>query len=259
MRKAKLSEIVKQVKDLAVKNPDEIRKMAEIAETVIKSRKKIMAVFTNPKIICSGDGNRIAKALKGTGLKSMFASLDPSIWRMLNPVSTAHAAAPVHQMSFELGVTPPLPGKLNGFSIGIGFATDFDKNHSLTLPSISYAKSISKNKSGDDGSVFDISTVILNADVGLTLGWAFWDGRTDWGLNDVFNWGASIDVFGPLHINFGSGGFGGISLTPLAGKYEKKTVADLFGDVDVTKSKSLGGFELSIGGAIGGGFNVPLN
>jgi hypothetical protein len=260
MKKVDLSKITRQFEDLAVNSPDEIRKMAEIAETVVKARSKIMAIFTDFKVTCSGGGKRIATALEKTGLHSMFASLDPSIWNILNPVSSAHAAQPTHQMSFELGVTPPLPGHFNGFSIGIGFATDFKNNHSLTLPSISYAKSISKNKSGDGGSVFDVSSVVVNGDVGLTLGWAYWDGKTNWRGNDVFNWGASMDVFGPIHINIGSQGFGGISFTPVAGKYSKKTVTDLFGVTTVSKTKKpeLAGFELSLGRSIGGGFNIPL-
>jgi len=257
MRSVDLSKVTKQFDELVANSPDEIRKMAEIAETVSKARTKIMGVFTNPNVICSGDGKRIAKALEKTGLHSMFASVDPSIWNLLNPISSAYAAKPTHQMSIELGVAPPLPGHLNGISIGIAFATDFKNNHSLTLPTISYARSIAKAK---EGGTFDVSSAVIAGDVGLTLGWAYWDGVTNWGANDVFNWGASLDAFGPVHINIGSGGFGGISFTIAKGAYSKETVTDLFGVTTVTKTKKPEPpkFELSIGGAIGGGFNIPL-
>jgi len=252
MRQVDLSLVSKQIQKIAEQSPDEIKRMAEMAKTIAAAQSKIIKVFLDPKVICSGRGKTIADAFRKTGLESIFAQLDPSIWNRLNPVTSAHAAtSEQHQMSIDLAFTPPLPPPYNGLSIGLGFATDFKKNHSLSLPTISYSRSI-------DTDLFE--TTKKSGGVSLSFGWAYWDGKTNWGKNDVFNWSVTPQVTGFIGIGIGSGGFGGISITPGdLFKYEVKDVVQFFGpNIQKTTSGPALSSLLSAGIGAGGAFNIPL-
>ena len=93
-------------------------------------------------------------------------------------------------------------------------------------------------------------------DVALSFGWFFWDGVTDWGRNDVFNWAGGFDVGDTVQIGLGSGDFGGISATVSASA--SKEIRDLF-DLDTSKKIKFSAPKLKVGGTIGGAFNIPLN
>ncbi len=250
MGKIDLSQVTDQLEDLVSKNPEQIKRLAEAAKTAAGAREKIMKVFLNPDVICSGSGKKIANELKKLGFANMFAQLEQSPWQKFNPVSTAYASNPEHQMSFEFSVAPPLPEPYAGLSVGMSFATDFENNHSLSMPSIGYSKSIG----GDDAA-------INLGEVSLGIGWSYYDGQTNIGKNDVFNWATSIDLSDTVHIGIGSGGFSGISVT-VSGAVSGEDLLGLFpGDKDITKKKikfELPKLQIKAGQSIGGAFNIPL-
>ena len=225
MRNIDLSKVTEQFEGLVADHAEELTRMAEISDTITRKKNKVMAVLLDPDVMCSGNGKTIADALKRAGLESMFASLEPGLWRQLNPIGTAHAATQAtHRMGVQIKIIPPFPEPYNGIAVGVKFSTDFKNNHALSIP-LGYAKSWPAPPGAGD----DMMAVVKSlGKVSLILSWDFDDGVTDWGRNDVFSWGVALKLADALSVGVGAGGFGGIGLTLGSVGAESTQIMDLF-------------------------------
>ena len=256
MRKIDLSKVTNQFETLVAEHAEDLTRMADVAKSMANKKNKVMAVLLNPDVICSGNGKTIADALKKAGLESMFAGLEPSLWRQFNPIATAHAAQATNRMGVQIDIIPPFPEPYNGISVGVKFSTDFKNNHALSIP-LGYSKSWPAPPSGGD----DMMAIVKDLGaVNLSLSWDFDDNVTDWGRNDVFSWGVALQLADALSVGIGAGGFGGIGLTLGSLGRESTQLMDLFDMEPVTKKVTVKpqNIRLSAGGSFGGEFNIPL-
>lgn len=208
LKKIKLTKLNNEIQKVLGQKPEALDTLLAFADVAINKKKEIQKMFLDSKLICSGDFKKIDAKLKKMGFQDLVSSDDRDFLDYLSPVSEAYAAAGTSNLmslSMSVGVTTPTKAVKGGkASVGgnakfeLTYETDFDSRHGFYLDIVDGVSAEYGAESSD----------LPEGAVGFGVGWV--NDHAD--CPDFLSLGYSINLFGPLGIDFGNCGFDGLSL-----------------------------------------------
>lgn len=206
LRKIKLDKVNEEIQKVLDRQPETLDTLLAFADVAVKGKKEIQKIFLDSELICSGDFRKIDARLKKIGFQDLVADGDPGFLEYLSPVSPAYAASGTSNlMSFSVSVEVPTPTKaVKASAVGgkasfeLSYETDFNSKHGLYLDIVT---GLEAEYQGEVSALPDGAVV-------FGVGWV----NDHPECPDSLSLGYSINVFGPLGIDFGNCGFEGLSL-----------------------------------------------
>lgn len=248
LKKVDYSKVTKQLNNAVRKNRKDVEKVLKVAVQLSKKTKALSKIFLDADLICGGDGKKIANKIRTLGLDKILASNEPGILEFLNPIKNANAATGDESHMITIDFTVDLPkyrtpaGVSVAPSIGLQYATDFNKQHSL-----SFTQGIGFEKTGEEMFV---------AGYGWSVGWAYNNGTDP--LPKEYPIGFGANLFGKLDVGFDTSGFGGLSVNIAGVDTDVETlIKSIFSDSKSYNVSFKPAMEASIG--VGGGVTLWEN